>query len=83
MREAVAQALGAVLRFASSKDEHRVYMLLGELARQAQWEVRQGGFLGLHALLAIRVDVATTLVPTLVPLGVHGYLPLPSRNWAS
>jgi hypothetical protein len=45
---------------------------MGELVRQPQWEVRQGGFLGLHALLAARDDLVGALLPTLVPLGVHG-----------
>ena len=80
MREVAAAALGATLRWADAGDVVRVLAALTFLTEQDQWEVRQGGYLGLQQLIAAQPDLAPAHLPLVVARVVRGsVLCLPHR----
>ncbi|GFO18590.1 TATA-binding protein-associated factor 172-like [Plakobranchus ocellatus] len=67
VRETSAQTLGAVLKFMAAESVPAVLGIALQLLEQRQWEVRHGALLSLKYILAVRQDLVSTLLPTIVP----------------
>ncbi|CAH1794395.1 unnamed protein product [Owenia fusiformis] len=66
VRENCAQTLGVVLRHMAPSGIAGVLGIIMQLLGQAQWEVRHGGLLGLKYMLAVRQDMTSQLLPSVM-----------------
>ena len=67
VRESAAQALGVALPHLQESGVMALADLVLGLVRQEDWEARHGGLLAVKYLLAVRGDLADTLLPRLYP----------------
>ncbi|GFR58849.1 TATA-binding protein-associated factor 172 [Elysia marginata] len=67
VRETCAQTLGAVLKFMTADSVPGVVNVALQLLGQDKWEVRHGALLSLKYILAIRQDLVSTLLATILP----------------
>ncbi|XP_072292356.1 TATA-binding protein-associated factor 172 [Eucyclogobius newberryi] len=67
VRETCAQTLGVALRHMTEEGVSMTVEVLLNLLKEAQWEVRHGGLLGIKYALAVRQDLISTLLPRVLP----------------
>ncbi|KAK7901214.1 hypothetical protein WMY93_017983 [Mugilogobius chulae] len=67
VRETCAQTLGVALRHMTEEGVSMTVDVLLNLLKEAQWEVRHGGLLGIKYALAVRQDLISTLLPRVLP----------------
>eukprot|EP01134_Creolimax_fragrantissima_P003326 CFRG3326T1 len=72
VRETCAQSLGALLPHMGPALVSRVLSELLHLLKQDKWEVRHGGLLGVKYILAVRSDLAESLLPIVLPAILGG-----------
>ncbi|XP_033118487.1 TATA-binding protein-associated factor 172-like [Anneissia japonica] len=72
VRETCAQALGVVLHHMTEESVHGVLSILLQLFNQQQWEVRHGGLIGLKYLLAVRKEMTSSLLPSVLQCIIDG-----------
>ncbi|GFH28065.1 helicase ATP-binding domain-containing protein, partial [Haematococcus lacustris] len=72
VRETAAQALGMALTTVDMDTVQAVRVLLEQLQRQPEWDVRYGGYLGLKYLLAARLRDCKQLLPLALPVLIAG-----------
>ncbi|GAU97707.1 hypothetical protein RvY_08957 [Ramazzottius varieornatus] len=71
VRESCAQALGAVLRWASQDMVERLSEFLLHLMGQKEWQARHGGLLGVKYLLMVRKDRIEATLPKVFSSILH------------
>ena len=67
VRESTAQVLGTVLPLVSTTGVELLCDIVLRLVKHTDWECRHGGLLAVKYLLAVRTDMAHTLLPRLYP----------------
>ncbi|CAL1577030.1 unnamed protein product [Knipowitschia caucasica] len=67
VRETCAQTLGVALRHMTEGGVSLTVEVLLSLLKEAQWEVRHGGLLGIKYALAVRQDLISSLLPRVLP----------------
>ena len=83
VRETAAQALGAAARGLPLPQLQRLAQVLRQLVSQPQWDVRQGGLLGLKFLLAAtQSSQAPRLLRDALPAALQALQVCPPGGWA-
>lgn len=72
VRETAAQALSLVAKPLEGNSVCSIMALLQQLQHHNDWDVRYGGYLGLKYILAIRLDLASLLLPGALPALMAG-----------
>lgn len=66
VRESCAQVLGVASKFLHEDDIVQILYILSKLQSNPLWEVRHAGLLGIKYILAVRTDMAPTILPIII-----------------